>query len=156
MPSEKSRYLERNRGPEAPVEFMELKKHLSLFGTDRMAEILWIRAQYDDVLAKSLMGCAGILLSNGDWEKAKTAIDYALHFPDYVRYTDGGHGQILEEIKTTLEDLTKQNQREFALRIGQYVIERGHEISENFEDDWDWTSSLSNLKEWVHEMKERM
>ena len=156
MSSETLRYLERNRGFDAPIGFTELKKYLPMLSIERMVDILWICAQYDPVLVKSLMGSVGILLSHEDWEKAKAAVDYAIHFPDYIRYTERGYGQVLEEIKTTLEHFVNQDQIEFVLRIAQYTIERGHVLVENFEDSWDWVSSLENFEQWASDLKARL
>lgn len=86
-----------------------------------------------------------------DWEPIKAAIDYALHFPEFVRYTESGHGQILDEIRNTLELLVQQGNCELALRAAQHAITLGHEVAENFEDDWDWNSSLNELTRWADE-----
>jgi hypothetical protein len=151
MPSEKSRYLNRNRGPTQPFEFLELRERIAFLGVSRLAELLWIRAQNDDVLTKALMVTLS-LNAGGDSELAKRAIDYALHFPDYVRYTERGHGQILDEIKISLQDWAEDGHREFALQLARYAIERAQSVSENFEDDWAWTCSLENLRKWADEL----
>ena len=151
MPSEKSRYMLRNLEPEAPLDFDELRTELSTLGARHLAELLWLRAQYDDILRKSATVSIVLRLSKGDWDKAKKAIDYALHFPDYVRYTEDGHGLIIEEIKSALDVLAAQNQAEFALQIAQYAVEVGQKVADNFEDDWEWTSSLEDLVEWIVE-----
>jgi len=87
--------------------------------------------------------------ADGDLEKAKKAIDYALHFPEWVRYTEDGHDQVIEEIKIALEQLSNQGQKEFADSIARYAIDCGERIMENFEDDWSWSYSLNQLKEWL-------
>ena len=154
MPSEKSRYLNRKRGPMPPMDFNELKDHLPSLGSERLADLLWIRAEQDEILRKVLMAAVGIQSASGDFEKAKIAIDYALHFPDFIRYTEDGHGQILEEIKVCLENIANNGKREFAIRVARHAIDRGQEVAENFQDDWDWTSSLKNLSEWANKMTE--
>ncbi len=150
MPSERSRYLKRS--PNAPLHWNELKEHLLRLGENRLADIILDRSHGDSVLAKVVMVAAGIHSANGNWEKAKTAIDYALHFPDYVRYTEHGHEQVLDEIKISLALLVKQSQTAFALRIGLYAIERAQEIAENFEEDFEWTSTLEDLEKWLQEI----
>lgn len=118
-----------------------------------MAEIAWVCAQSDEVLSKTLMVAMSLRLPHLNWEKARSAIDYAFHFPDYVRDTEDGHGMILSEIRASAELLAAQNNRDLALRIAQYVVERGQEIAENFEEDFDWTSSLDDLNEWIQKMQ---
>lgn len=153
MPSEKLRYLKLSCGPSAPLEWKELKEQLPKLGIDRLADILIYSSESHHILRKLLTGTLGIQLANGEWEKAKGAIDYALHFPDYIRYTECGHGQIIEEIRTSLELLAAQEQDHFAIRIAEYAIDKAQSITENFEDDREWTSSLENLREWVDVMK---
>jgi hypothetical protein len=149
--SEKSRYLNRNRGPTPPLHLDDLPNHLAILGSDRLAELVWVRAQEDDVLRKALMTAVAIRVHCQDWEPIKAAINYALHFPEFVRYTESGHGQILDEIRNALEFLVHQGKRELALRAAQHAITLGNEVTENFEDDWDWTNSLNELTRWVDE-----
>jgi len=153
MPSEKSRYLKRNLSPSPPIDFHELRNHLATLGVDRLAKIAWACAQSDETMNKTLMMAATVRLPDLNWDKAKSAIDYALHFPDYVRYTENGHGMILSEIQASAEFLAGRNNLDLALRIARYAIERGQEVAENFEDDFDWTSTLDDLSEWVQKMK---
>src|SRR5665648_278842 len=113
MPSEKSRYLKENRGPKPPLEFKDLKDRLVSLGADQLAEMIWHRAQVDELLTNTAMISIALRSAHCSWEEAKAAIDYALHFPDHIRYTEHGHEQILYEIKMTLEFLTNQVKREF-------------------------------------------
>ncbi len=118
MPSEKScyRYLNRNRGLLSPLSFVELKKHLHSFGIEHLVGVLWISSQRNKVLRKALMASIGIQLADGSWKKAKAAIDYALDFPDYVRYYERGF--ILDEINNTLKCLYEQGNKEFVIHFG--------------------------------------
>lgn len=95
---------------------------------------------------------AALSSAAGDYEKAKAAVDYAIDFPDYVRYSERGHGQILEEIKSAVQSLAGGSHREFAIWLAQYAIERAEEIAANFEDDWEWRYSLEGLAECVDEL----
>lgn len=149
MPSERSRYIAKNRGPSIPLEMNKFRDLLPSLGIDRLAEIAWIRAEEDDTLCKALMASVCLRTANGNWEKAKGAIAYALHFPDYVRYTEDGHGLILHEITLALQALTKQGQQDFALRVAKFAADLAQNVAENFEDDWDWTSSLEDLRKWI-------
>ena len=153
MPSEKSRYLNKDCVPSAPLNFTELKQNLPSFGIKRLVEILWMSSQRDHVLRKALMVSVGIQLADGNLEKAKAAIDYALHFPDYIRYNDRGYGLILSEIRVTLECLEDKINKEFVLSVAQYAFELGQVVSENFEDDWDWISDLEDLEHWIQRNK---
>jgi len=149
MPSEKSRYLKRNYGPTCPLDDDDLTAHLPSLGAKRLAELLWVQAKNDKTLMKALMASVGIRLAGDDWDKAKNAIDYGLHFQDFVRYTEGGHGLILDELKSTLQSLFEEGHKEFAIRAARHAVERAQEVAENFEDDWDWTSSLDDLSKWT-------
>lgn len=131
-----------------PLEMEEFRSLLPSLGVDKLSEMAWIRAQEDDVLSKALMATICLRNADGDWEKAMGAIEYALHLPNYVRYTEGGHGIILDEIRSALQAIDEQGLPEFALRAARFAIERAEAVAENFEDDWDWTSSLSDLKAW--------
>jgi len=143
------RYLIKNRGPSAPLGWTELRTNLRSFEHDRLCDLLCMRAERDPVLRKSLMASVSMQLANGNWEKTKEAIDYALHFPDYIRYTDCHYGMILDEMIKVLEILKNQVDEEFAMQAAQYIFECGQEILENFEDDWDWVSSLDELEKWI-------
>lgn len=91
MPSEKLRYLLRDSGPPPPIDLNELGEHLGILDGDFLAELLVSRALHDDVLRKALMVSVAARLTHGNWDQLKAAVDYALHFPDYVRYTEHGH-----------------------------------------------------------------
>ena len=147
MPSEKSRYL--NRSPSAPLEWIELKTHLHGFEHNRLVELLWLSAQSNAALGKTLMASVSMLRANGNWEKTREAIDYAFYFQDYVRYTDCHYGIILDEMLNTLKILKNQVNLEFAIRVAHYIFERGQDIVMNFEDDWGWTVSLNEIEKWI-------
>ncbi len=147
MPSEKSRYL--NRGPSAPLDCTELKTHLRSFEHEHLVELLWMSAQNNDALEKSLLASISMKLANGDWEKTKEAIDYAFYFHDYVRYTDCHYGIILDEMLKALEVLKTRVSVEFSLRVAHYILESGQDMYVNFEDSWDWTCSLDEIEKWI-------
>lgn len=147
MPSEKSRYL--NRGPSAPLDWTDLKTHLSGFEHECLVELLWMTAQNNPALWKALVSSISMQLAAGDWEKTKEAIDYAFYFQDYVRYTDCHYGIILDEMIKALEILKIKVSVEFALRVAHYIFEHGQDVMMNFEDDWDWTLSLEEIKKWI-------
>ncbi|OGV41968.1 MAG: hypothetical protein A3F46_10195 [Legionellales bacterium RIFCSPHIGHO2_12_FULL_42_9] len=147
MPSEKSRY--RNRGPSAPVGMNQLRNHLNLFTQEHLIEIVWLSAQSNSTLWKSLSAHIGILLANGDWEKTVAAVDFALYLPDVVRYTEHGHGIIIFEMINALEILYEKGNKEFALRTGEYILESGQAVHEYFEDDWEWSCALEDMKKWI-------
>lgn len=147
MPTEKFRY--RNHGPSAPLDWTELKAHLSRVEHEHLVELLWMSAQNNSALWKALMASAAIKLAEGNWEKTKEAIDYAFYFQDYIRYTDCKHGIILDEMINALEILKNQVSVEFSLRAAHYIFECGQELLMNFEDGWDWTLSLERLEKWI-------
>ncbi len=153
MPSEKSCYLERNRGPAMPLTMNELRERLPVLGANHLAELLWVRSQEDDVLTKALAASICLRTSMGDWEKAKGAVEFALHFPDYVRYTEGGHGLILDEITAALQAVIDNGDREFGLRVAQYALKCAQTVAENFEEDWDWTCSIGGLEKWIEKAR---
>ena len=152
MPSEKLRYLKKRMGPEPPLEFSELKKRLMLLDKEHVAEMLWNRAQTDDILRKVVM--IGIVFHGSiAFEQAKAVIDYAFHFPEYIRYFEKGHDEILDEIKGVVARVVEEGRRELAIEIADYAINCAESLSENFEDDWGWRCSLESLMECLVELK---
>ena len=149
MPSEKIRYIVNKYGPRSPVDLQELPAQLSSFDSEHLIDIIWVRAQRDDLLSKILMVSVVLHSSTGDVERAKAAIDYALYFPEYVRYSESGHGQILDEIKRGVQYQVERGYSEFAICVGEYATEQAEKISENFEDDWEWRCSLEDLVKCV-------
>lgn len=147
MPSEKSRYL--YRGPSSPVDMDQLKTHLNSFTQEHLVEIIWSSAQYNSVLWKALSASIGMRLAKDNWEEAKKTIDFALYFPDMVRYTEKGHGIIIDEMINALEFLYKESDKQFTLQIANYILEQAQKVHENFEDGWDWTCALESLEDWV-------
>lgn len=145
MPSEKMRYIRSRSGPSSPIEFDKLQDHLRSLDSAHLIEILQGRAQRDEILRRVLTLAVAIRSSAGDYEKGKAAINFGLFLPDFIRYNEGGHGQILDEIKSAIQFLAENNYRECAVRLAQYTIKRAEELSERFEDDWDWRSSLDHL-----------
>ena len=149
MPSEKLRYILNRSAPKSPIDLKELREHLSSFDSVHLIDILWVRAQRDVLLSKILMVSVVLHSSSVDTERAKAAIDYALYFPEYIRYSESGHGQILDEVKRGVEYQVERGNRGFAICVGQYAIEKAQQISENFEDDWEWGCSLEDLVKCV-------
>jgi hypothetical protein len=155
MPSEKSRYLARNRGPDSPVEFQELKKRLVSLGVDQLADMIRQRSEVDEVLEKTAV-VSVCLRSTTDTDQVRATIDYVFYFSsDYIRHTEHGYGQILWAIKSALEFHVEQGRHEFALTAGQYAIEKGEKALEIFEDDWDWAGPLKDLSEWLMTLKNK-
>ena len=150
MPSEKLRYLKRRRGTPPPFPLAELSKKLQLLGPKSLIDILRVRAFHDNVLCKTVIGTLGIRMAKENQQQAKKAIDYALDFPDFVRYTEQGHGQIVVEMKTALEDLTRTGQVELAIELGNYALCLAEKVSENFEDDWEWRCAIDQLESWLN------
>lgn len=155
MPSEKLRYLVNRNDPKPPIDLQELRKNLSSFDSEHLMDILWVRAQEDVLLSKILIVSAVLHSSAGDTERAEAAIDYALYFPGHVRYSESGHGQILDEIKRSIQYQAERGYSEFAICVGEYAIELAEKISENFEDDWEWVCSLDDLVKCVDKARER-
>lgn len=149
MPSEKSRYLNKKAGS-SPLDFKDLKTLLlPALGVERLVKMLCIRSQWDNLLNKALVASIEINLSNGCWEKAKAAIDYALYFPDQIRYYEHGHWLIINEISDTADELSKQEKIKFALQVASYTLKLGRAITNKFEDDWEWVISLNSLENWI-------
>ena len=156
MPSEKHRYIDARRGPESPLNFNDLRERLLHFGSNQLADILWVRSQSDDVLRRILIGSVGLRLVPPDIQQARAAIDCAIHFPDFIRYFEKGHDQILEEIRNAAEVQAANGYRQFAVEIMEYALSKAEEVAENFEEDWDWTYSMQQLSECVNKLKSEM
>jgi hypothetical protein len=90
MSSEKFRYLARNRGPDLPFEFQELKERLVSLGVNHLADMIRQRAEVDEVLEKTAV-VSVCLRSATEMSQVRSAIDYAFHFSsDYICYTQHG------------------------------------------------------------------
>ena len=152
MPSEKSRYL--NRGPSPLIEMNQLKQHLSTFSKEHLIDIIWFNAQSNLELWKALNANIGIQLAQGDWEKIKKAIDYALYFTDIVGYSERGHDIIIYEILAGLDDIYERGNKEFALRAAEYALKQGQEVLEYFDDGWNWSCALEDIDRWISQKKE--
>src|SRR5690606_7226438 len=113
MPSEKRRYM--NRGIDPPFDAAELRARLSTMDSSALADVFSVRAQYDPVSSKILQVIAALRSTDSSFEKAKAAIDYALWFPDYIRYFQRGYGQLIDEIRDSVDFLVKQDRRELAI-----------------------------------------
>jgi len=146
MPSEKLRYLVARAGPKTPLEFQELRAALVLMDPGHLVDMILNRAQSDALLRKTAILSVVFRSTAKKWELSKAAIDHALYFPDYIRYHERGHGQILREIESAVLWLTNQEQREYAMRIAEYSIKHAAQIADNFEDGWEWSEALANLK----------
>lgn len=154
MPSETMHYMKSRSGPELPIEFNDLLVLLRSLDKDSLSEILWIRAQHDDLLRKILTAIVAIRLSAGDFEKGKAAIDFALHLPDFVTYdVENGYGQILDGISDGIQYLADNNHRESAIRLAQYAIEGTEAALEKFAEGWDWQCALDRLAELNEKLK---
>ncbi|HAT3844134.1 TPA: hypothetical protein JBF46_00880 [Legionella pneumophila] len=152
MPSEKSRYL--NRGPSPLIEMNQLKQHLGSFTKEHLIDIIWFNAQTNLELWKALNAHIGIQLAQGDWGKAKAAIDYALYFSDIVGYSERGHDIIIYEILAALDSVYKNGHKELAFRVAEYVLKQGQEALDNFDDDWSWSCALEDVARWISQKKE--
>lgn len=152
MPSEKSRYL--NRGPSPLIEMNQLKQHLGSFTKEHLIDILWFNAQTNLELWKALNAHIGIQLAQGDWGKAKEAIDYALYFSDIVGYSEQGHDIIIYEILAALDGVYENVNKKFALRVAEYALKKGQEVLEYFDDDWSWSCALEDIDRWISKKKE--
>lgn len=150
-PSKKSRYSDRE--PSSPIDMHDLRKHLNSFSKDQLVEILWLRSQYDRLLWKAISAFTGMQLANGDFQKAKEYINFALYFPDFIRYTEHGHSVIMYKIINALDILYEKTEKANTLQIADYILKKGHAVLENFEDSWEWFSALEHLEKWIHDKK---
>lgn len=153
MPSEKLRYLKQRHGPAAPIPFQELSDHLSGLSSKHLIDLLQVRAQTDDLLRRILVVAVTLCSPTCNLTNATAALDYALHLPDFVRYAEHGHGQVLEEIAKGLEYQAMSGNQDLVLAIGDYSIAQAQKIAEHFEDDRNWTYSLEGLIECFVKMR---
>lgn len=105
MGSEKLKYILSRRGPDAPVDFSDLLDTLTGLGAEQLAALLWSRAHNDEILRKTLTVLSVLREPDENWDKVKQAINYALYFPESIRYDTHGHELILDEILTELKNL---------------------------------------------------
>lgn len=147
MPSEKRRYLESRHGPPPPVALEKLPEILCELSADHLAAIVLNRSYSDDILSKVLV-IAATFRVHLDPARLKEAVDYACHFPDYIRYFEQGHGQILDEIGKGAAELFK-TKPPIAIELAEYALEVGEKLAENFEEDWEWREGLRELAECI-------
>ena len=147
MASEKLRYIKNEPSP--IIEMNELKKHLVHFSSDNLIDTIYQSAQSHLPLWKALNGHIGMIEAKGNWQKAKDAIDYALHFEDIISYKERGHEIIIYEMIKALDVLFDNVSDEFALKAATYILEQGKAKLYNFEDDWSWPCALENIEEWL-------
>lgn len=153
MPSEKLRYLANRNSQKPPIDLRVLRKRLSSFNPEHLVDILSVRAQQDVLISKILVVSVALHSSTGDVEEAKAAIDYALYFPDYVRYSEHGHHQILYEIERGIQYQAERGRGDFAICVGEYASDNAEKISDNFKNDWEWRASLKDLIECIGKVK---
>lgn len=141
-------------GPDSLVDSNDLLECLRSFDKDELAEILWIRAQHDDLLQRALTATVVIQACAGDFEKGRAAIDFGLHLPDFVSYNEeDGYGQLLDGINRGVRYLADHHYGECAAKIAQYAVERAEAVLERFEEGWDWRCAIDRLSELVEKLK---
>ncbi len=106
MPSEKSRYANRNSDPVRIFGIEEFTSQLPSLGIDKLTSILAVRSEHDEVLNKILSILLAFKKPVADINSVTRILDCAIHVPDYgskfVSDNDG-HEFILNEILLRIE-----------------------------------------------------
>lgn len=152
MPSEKTRYFNRNHSPVRLYDMNDFSKRLPALGTDKLANILTLRAETDDVLNKILSVSLAIQDSTNDISQITDALNFAIHVPEFVPHLEDGYEIILDEILLQVEDLVKLGKVRLAREIAEYSLLKGTEMLEQFEEGFSWNCSLENVEKWLAEM----
>jgi hypothetical protein len=129
----------------------DFSKRLPALGTDKLANILTLRAETDDVLNKMLSVSLAIQDSTNDISQITDALNYAVHIPEFVRHPEDGYEIILDEILLQVEDLVKLGKVRLARKIAEYSFLKGTEMLEQFEEGFSWNCSLKNIERWLAE-----
>ena len=116
---------------------------------ESLISILGSRALSDDILRKTIIGSLGIRMARQNLFQAKVAIEYAVDLNEFIRYTEIGHGQILDEIKKALEYLANSGEQKLATELAEYAVELAGQALEKFEASWEWQSGLEELSNWA-------
>ena len=146
MASEKSRYLDRNKKPEPPFSIREISSGAASLPQARLSEIVSLRADWDQILRQIL--CLSLAIRSRDFSIAKAAIDHVMAISQPIRYVDRGHGQMIYEIEREIM-VAASDAADFAIEVGRYAVAQAQNVTEMFEDDWDWSSSIESLEKYV-------
>jgi hypothetical protein len=154
MSSERLRYLSARRGPESPVSFGEIHSLLGSLDREAISNILWIRAQHDDVLRRVLTAHVAIRLSAENFEIGRAAIDFALHFPDFIPHdAEGGYQQILDTIADEIDQLATSGHLHLALTLARHALQASKRATEKFAEGWVWNCAISRVVELVEKLE---
>lgn len=152
MPSEKSRYVNRNSDPVRIFGIEEFTSQLPSLGIDKLASILAVRSEHDEVLNKILSISLEFKKPIADINSVTTVLDYAIHVSDhgskFVSDHDG-HEFILNEILLQIELLTDSGNIELAKQVAKFSVEKGKCMLEKFEEGFAWGNSLEEIESWL-------
>ena len=152
MPSEKSRYVNRNSDPVRIFGIEEFTSQLPSLGIDKLASILAVRSEHDEVLNKILSISLAFKKPVADINSMTTVLDYAIHVPDHrSNFVSDNDGReiILNEILLQVEFLAEIGNIELAKQVAKYSLEKGKCMLEKFEEGFAWGNSLEEIERWL-------
>jgi hypothetical protein len=148
MISKKSRNRIRNDDPVRIYGMSDFTDQLPRINSERLANILAVRAEFDEILNKILSVSLAFQTPTLDIASISGVLNYALYVPELVSDSEG-HEQILDEVLFQIEQLAKKGNPGLAKQIAMYSLERGHEMLENFDEGFSWNGSLEEIEKWL-------
>ena len=158
MPSEKSRYANRNSDPVRIFGIEEFASQLPSLGIEKLASILAVCSERDEVLNKILSISLAFKKPVADINSVTTVLNYAMHVPDHRSNfvsDNGGHEFILNEILLRIELREESGNIELAKQVAKYSLEKGKCMLEKFEEGFAWGNSLEEIESWLEKSGNR-
>jgi hypothetical protein len=152
MPSEKSRYVSQNSEPSRIFEVEDFTNQLPSLGIDKLANILAVRSECDEILNKILSISLAFKNPAADIESVTKVLNYAIHITDnesnFVSDHDG-HELILDEIFKQITLMAENGNIKLAKQVAKYTLEKGQRMLEKFEEGFCWGRALEKIESWL-------
>ena len=148
MPSEKSRYLNRHRGPEAPIDFNVIHLEIDKMTQPDLSRMVYQATQYSTVLRRVVQLHAGFQkAAPDDIAGMKKAIDYALYLDDHVSYKHANsYCQLLDELQILIKRVADSGHVQVAIELLDHAFDQAECSSEWLQDGDYFEMSLDELR----------
>jgi hypothetical protein len=143
--------LNKNRVPCQSYNMGDFIERLPALGAERLANVLAVRAETDEVLRKVLSVSLAIQASTRDFSEVSDVIDDAIDIPEFVPHPEGRNEMILDEILLKIQELEKFGNIPLARQIAEYSVQKAIKMQEQFEEGFAWSCSLEKIEKWLAE-----
>ncbi|MCB9228041.1 MAG: hypothetical protein H6618_10045 [Deltaproteobacteria bacterium] len=154
MPSEKSRYLKKRKGP--IFDLNEVEEHLQKLSSKDLAKTLALAGSWDnEIVGKINQLKVGFAVYGPDEiEEQLKLIDYALEISDWVSYDRcSPYCQILHVANSCLKQFYSQYGVADIIKLADRVIERGQISAELLDDPAYWEMAIDDICKWRDSLK---